>query len=181
MDHDLVGEPRSQRVYFAEALFFRQALLSAVVDSSDIEWLGELSSNGLVRAWQAYARHDIATSRVALGAFASTWRETSGPVTPDIAYPEARLFASLGDTASAVVWLDRTLSQVGNYDPEALADNAVLASLIRTMILRAEIASRRSDVTNASRWATAVLALWSRADPDLQPAIAPLHRFARSR
>jgi hypothetical protein len=181
IERDLVSLPRAERNRYVNLLFFRPALLAPSMDSAAIERLSSTNTNELLHAARAYARHDSRAARAALTTFSSAWSEASGPVTPDIAFPEARLFALLGDTLSAITWLDRTLAQVSGYEPEVLGDQATLASLIRSMLLRGQLAARRADELTARRWGSAVYALWSNADPELRRSIEPLQRFARAR
>src|SRR5439155_1746136 len=51
-------------------------------------------------------------------------------------------------------------------------------SLVRAMALRADLAERVGDHAVAARWAAAVAAFWSDADPFLQPLVRRMRRRA---
>jgi hypothetical protein len=53
-----------------------------------------------------------------------------------------------------------------------------VATLVRGMALRAELAARAGDPTAARRWAQDVLTLWSNADSELQPTITRMRIIA---
>ena len=170
VDRDFQRLPATERDRYREALFFRPVLLARTLDSAAIAKLRASSTNQLVVAASLFARRDTAGAHAALLRFSSSWSETSGPVTPDVAFPEARLFLLARDTASAIVWLDRTIQQTATFDPEVLADHVTLGALIRAMALRADIAAQRGDRANARRFNAAVGVLWSRSDPGLRSA-----------
>jgi hypothetical protein len=98
----------------------------------------------------------------------------------DYAYLTARLAVAVGDTATAQHELDVTLDNLpGLYS--ALLDYVPLAgSLVRMMVLRAEIAAVGADAGTARRWAGAALALWSGAEPGLQPVVTRMREVARA-
>ncbi len=98
----------------------------------------------------------------------------------EYAYLTARLALAVADTATAQHALDVTLGNLpGLYS--ALLDYVPLAgSLVRMMVLRAEIAAARGDAGTARRWAAAVLALWSGAEPGLQPIVTRMQEIVRA-
>jgi hypothetical protein len=162
-----------------EMLLLRPVLLSPVLDSQVVSRLATTSSNELLRAAAAFARHDTSGLRAALSAFGAKLRP--GNVTADIAYPSARLWASAGDTASAIAWLDRTLDVLRNSDPRVLTDQTTVAALVRSMAFRAELAFAKRDTGATRRWATAVALLWSNADPELRPTVRRMQKYASLR
>ena len=164
---------------FDEVLLFRASLLAPVLDSAVMDHLATTSSNELVRAARAFTRGDQTGMRAALTKVGAQPRP--GVVTPDIAYPSARLWASAGDTANAIAWLDRSLEGVRSFDPNVLADAPTLSALVRSMVLRAELAAAKRDVDTARRWATAAGLLWSGADPDLRPVVRRMRDLASLR
>ncbi len=99
-------------------------------------------------------------------------------LTLDALYPEAQLLAALGDPRPAMAWLDPTLSALSSSDPYAFADPVRAGSLVRAMVLRADLADRVGDRAVARTWATAVLALWSNADSFAQPLLERMRRLA---
>jgi len=96
----------------------------------------------------------------------------------EYAYLKARSFVALGDTAQAERYIDATLENLPQAY-SALLDYLPLAgSLVRTMALRAELAAARGEAAPARRWASAVVALWSGAEPALQPTVTRMKKIA---
>jgi hypothetical protein len=83
----------------------------------------------------------------------------------DAVYPEALLLAGIGDTA-------RT-------PPQASPEPSVIGSLVRAMVLRAQIAARLGDRATAARWATSVELLWSGADSFLAAIVDSMRALTR--
>ncbi len=97
----------------------------------------------------------------------------------EYAYLKARSFVALGDTAQAERSIDGALENLPQVY-SALLDYLPLAgSLVRMMALRAELAAARGEATPARRWASAVVALWSGADPALQPTVTRMKKIAQ--
>jgi hypothetical protein len=90
-----------------------------------------------------------------------------GDIAFDGTYHEARLLLAIGDTGSAIRLLDLSL--------EALPQ---VATLVRGMALRAELATRAGDQAVAKHWAKNVATLWSEADPELQPTVQKMRSIA---
>jgi hypothetical protein len=169
-----------QRELIDQHLLFRPALLSPVLDPAVLDRIATPNGHKLLWAARAYVHDDRAGVRAALSSFgADSWRGSF--MTPDFVYPAARLWAGIGDTATAIQWLDHALNEVRTYDPNVLTDQPSLASFIRLMVLRAELAAATHDDATARRWATAVTVLWSRADPELQPVVRQMARYASER
>lgn len=93
--------------------------------------------------------------------------------------PGAAALASIGDTREAIDWLDPTLGALRLSASSNLADAVQTGTLGRAMVLRARLAERVGDAATARRWARAVVTLWSRADPFLQPVVRDMQRLAR--
>jgi hypothetical protein len=160
-----------------EMLLSRPVLLAEAPDSAILARLAASSGTGrLEAAAAALARHDKATARVRLSVLGS--QPSIGPQTPDVLLPEVRLWLGLADTAVATERLDLSLTNVRDYDPEDFAEQANVAAFIRAMALRADLAAAAGDSVRARRWATAVATLWSNADPDLQPLLKRMSRYA---
>jgi hypothetical protein len=160
-------------------LLYRPALLAASLDSTVIERLAR-NDNALARAARALVRHDPTGVRHELGAFAAQWNRAIG-VTPDMGYVEASLWAQIGDTTNAVLWLDRTLNRASQYDPTILLDPARAGAFVRAMVLRADLAWKRGDHAIAARWGAAVAALWSEPDEELREVRRRMASYARMR
>jgi len=95
----------------------------------------------------------------------------------DALYPEACLLVELGDLPGAVAWVDPTLGALPGITPGMLEDPVPAGALVRTMALRAELASRLGDKAVAAQWARMVVTLWSDADGFLQPRVRRLSRL----
>ena len=95
-------------------------------------------------------------------------------------YPESWLLDALGDPDAAIGRLAPTLDAQSSADAETLSNVAGAGALIRAMMLRAELASRKGDTSGAALWARAVTTLWAEADPFLQQVVVqPMARLAR--
>jgi tRNA A-37 threonylcarbamoyl transferase component Bud32/tetratricopeptide (TPR) repeat protein len=92
-------------------------------------------------------------------------------LTFDTLLPEACLLSALGQDSVAIAWLDPTLTVVGEVTAPGSQLSIHAGSLVRTMALRAELASRTGDRPTARRWAQAVVALWEKGDRTVQPLI----------
>jgi hypothetical protein len=53
-----------------------------------------------------------------------------------------------------------------------------VATLVRGMVLRAELAAEAGDSATAKRWANDVVLLWSGADQELQPTVKRMRELA---
>ena len=130
---------------------------------------------------QALARGDI---RAVRGQFDSLRiaRASSRPgdVAIDYTYLEAWMRAQIGDTVAAVRQLDRTLDALPTLGTYLLDMPSQAGGLVRSMMLRAELAVALRDAPNASRWANAVATLWANADPELQPYVKRMRTIAAS-
>jgi tetratricopeptide (TPR) repeat protein len=94
-----------------------------------------------------------------------------GDVAFDGTYHAAWLLLAIGDTAQAVHLLDLTLEALPTIRSDLIDQLPQVATFVRGMALRAELADRAKDPTTAKRWARNVTVLWSGADPELQPTV----------
>ncbi len=104
-------------------------------------------------------------------------RPYAGDATPDGVYLTARLFLAVGDTATAARALDAPLDSLVAAPTALLRYLPLPGALVRMMALRAELAAARGERDVARRWAGAVVALWSGAEPALQPTVARMRRI----
>jgi hypothetical protein len=111
----------------------------------------------------------------------STARRSLRPadIRPDGLLPEASALARIGDIDGAVARLDPTLSAIRLTASQDLAFTSSAGSLVRAMILRADLAKQLGDDSTARLWARAVVELWSGADPFLQPTVQRMQQLAR--
>ena len=93
-------------------------------------------------------------------------------------YRIAMISLVLGDTASAIALLDRSLGALPTIGQALFAQVPQVAGLLRAMALRADLAMARRDAISAAKWGRAVATLWSHAEPDLQPVIARMKLLA---
>jgi hypothetical protein len=101
-----------------------------------------------------------------------------GEISFDATYHEAWLLLAIGDTAEATQLLDLSLQAMSTMGADLIDQLPEVATLVRGMALRAELAARAGAPTTASRWAHDVLTLWSNADSELQPTITRMRGLA---
>jgi tetratricopeptide (TPR) repeat protein len=101
-----------------------------------------------------------------------------GDVSFDATYHEARLRLAVGDTAGATKTLDLSLQALSTLGAGLTEQIPEVATLVRGMVLRAEVAEQVGDSATAARWARDVVALWSDADRELLPMITRMRTIA---
>jgi hypothetical protein len=133
----------------------------------------------LLSAWSA---RDLPRARRALATMSAA-RERAGVrafgVTTDGLYQEAAMLAALGDDDRALAWLSPTLDSLRFVSPRVLAEVAYAGSLVRAMVLRADLEAREGDAGSARAWASAVAELWAEPDAWLQPVVERMRSAAR--
>jgi hypothetical protein len=128
---------------------------------------------------QALARHDTRLLTTLLdSATAVTRLQRPSDLSLDYAYQLSWIRLASGDTASAIQNLDIALGALPSLSSASLRDIATAAAAVRAMALRAELAATSRDPQTARRWASAVVALWSGADPPLQPVVGRMRIVA---
>jgi len=100
-------------------------------------------------------------------------------VTFDELYPEAALNASAGDRAGAAAWIDSALAAMDDMATDAVADPIRAATLVPTLVLRAELAAQTGDSVTARRWARPASRLWRDCDAFLRPTLTRMQSLAR--
>ena len=160
---------------------YRPALLAEAVDSALVRRLASQNPDPLLMAASLIAVNDTARARSEMGRFSRPQHPALGPPSPDLSWPAARLWLALHDTAAAVSQLDATLNGIRNYDSGRLRDPVIVASMLRSMVLRADIASAAGDSESARRWGRVVAELWSGADAGLQPVVRRMARYAAAK
>ena len=138
------------------------------------------SWDNLLNLQAAFSRGDSTSVRSGLASL----RQARKSVRPadmalDNLFLEAWLLAALGDAKAAADWLDPTLGSISGAAPQLFAEAYQAGPLVRTMVLRADLASRMGDATTAKRWAAAVVVLWSDADDFLQPVVRRMKDLSR--
>jgi hypothetical protein len=102
------------------------------------------------------------------------WRP--GDIAINYTYQESWLLVATGDTAAAVKHLDGTLDALPTLGTRVLDLPFQAGALVRAMALRADLARQRHERANEMKWANAVAALWSHADPALDSLVGRLTR-----
>jgi hypothetical protein len=133
----------------------------------------------LFRMQQALARKDVRMVRTVLDSLAEERRDSRpGDLTLDYTYQEAWLKTAIGDTAGAIRQLDLALNALPSLNGISFRDPGVAAAVGRTFALRADLAFAQHDFRTARHWAGALLAIWRRADPPLQPTVTRMKQLA---
>jgi len=101
-----------------------------------------------------------------------------GDIAFDGTYHEVRLLLAIADTARAIRLLDLSLEALPTLGTYLLDQLPQVATLVRGMALRAELAARAGDQGTVRHWAQNVVALWSAADPELQPTVQKMRSLA---
>jgi hypothetical protein len=127
------------------------------------------------------AHGDTAGVRATLDSLsgANGGRLTTGESTPDMVYIYAHLFLAVGDSAMAIHTLDAPLDSLVALHTATLNYLPLAGCLVRMMALRAELAAAQRDVRTARSWASAVVTLWSGAEPSQQPVVKRMKRIAQ--
>jgi hypothetical protein len=101
--------------------------------------------------------------------------------TIDGIFVEAWLLHAVGHSAEAAQRLDSTLNAIRWFAPGSLSDSRAAGSLVRAMLLRAEIAAKTGDAETARRWSSPIITLWAEAEPVMESRVAQARRFSRGR
>ena len=104
-----------------------------------------------------------------------------GDVAFDGTFHQAWLLLAIGDTVAATRLLDLSLEALPTLGTDLIDQLPQVATLVRGMALRAELASRAGDSTTSRRWAKHVVVLWSNADAELQATVKQMERISGSR
>jgi hypothetical protein len=103
-----------------------------------------------------------------------------GDLSPDFVYLQSWLRAAAGDTAGAVIELDRSLGALPGVNGSALREPGSAATIVRAMMLRADLAAKTGDRATAQHWAKAVVVLWANADAELAGEVRRMRALANS-
>jgi tetratricopeptide (TPR) repeat protein len=135
----------------------------------------------LVMQWQL-GRKDTSALRESFKKLQEVQRDLRpGDVALDGTYHAAWLLLAIGDTAQATRLLDLSLDALPAARTEILDQLPQVATLVRGMALRADLAAALHDSTTASRWARDVVLLWSGADQELQPTVSRMRSLMQAR
>lgn len=133
-----------------------------------------------IRALRSIARGNLRAARMVTDSLAALHRTSApGEITMDVVLQESWLRAAAGDTTGAMQFLDNSLGGLSRAPPNLVARPMLAASLVRAMILRADLARDTHDPGTAKKWHDAAVSLWIRGDAPMQQllnASAGLHR-----
>jgi hypothetical protein len=134
----------------------------------------------LVEAQLALQRGDTVAVRQQL-ADAAAGREWMQPsdVSLETLHPEAQLLSAIGQATDAAARLDGALAGLRTMSLDLIRSPVGAGLLVRSMALRAELASGAGDHATAARWAAPVMILWSDADSSLQQVTRRMRQFVR--
>ncbi len=139
----------------------------------------DAAGNRLLKLQQAFVTRDTRSLRTLLHSVASDAKtQRPGDVSLDITYQLAWLRSAMGDTAGAVLQLDRVLGALPSLSASSLREAGSAAAAGRAMALRAELATAQGDVEAQTKWARALADLWATSDPPLQIVVARMRALA---
>jgi hypothetical protein len=141
---------------------------------------GAASARYLLRMQWQLSRKDTTALRQSFAQLREVQRDLRpGDVAFDGTYHEAWLRLEVGDTAEAARLLDLSLEALPTMRTEILDQLPQVATLVRGMALRAELAARAGEHATAQRWARHVLELWRGADTELRPTVQRMQRLVQ--
>ena len=135
------------------------------------------ANDRMIRAEQLALTDRPAAARV-LRALIGQFNRHAPAQAMDGPYRMAVVALTLGDTASAIAVLDRALGALPTIGEALFKQVPQVAGLMRAMMLRADLATRRHETATAARWGRAVTSLWSGADPGLRPVVDRMRLLA---
>jgi hypothetical protein len=168
----------TERVATRDALLWR--LMSQVVPCLGPSAVAGLDAgDGVLQLQQAFARQG---NRAVSAGFARLQEGRKGlrpgDVAIDYSFQEGWLLAASGDSARAIIHLDKSLGAMSTLSTMLIDHPAQAAGLVRAMALRADLAAAKQDGKTARRWASAVVTLWSRGDSEVQPVVSRMRTLA---
>jgi tRNA A-37 threonylcarbamoyl transferase component Bud32/tetratricopeptide (TPR) repeat protein len=141
------------------------ALLTRLVQATDLRYPALTASwpasTYLMTAQQAalQRRRDVVHATMARRDSART-RTGYDDVAPDAIYLESSAQLAVGDTAAAIVSLDRLLERLPFLTPGLLNRPVEMSGLMRAIQLRGDIAAKHPEAGPAARWAAVRRVLW---------------------
>ncbi len=99
-----------------------------------------------------------------------------GEITMDAVLQHAWLLTAVGDDNGAMTLLDNAFRGISKMPANTVEEAPVAASLVRSMILRAQLAVKHGDTNKAAEWSRAAQALWGRGDPSVRSQLAAAAR-----
>jgi hypothetical protein len=103
-----------------------------------------------------------------------------GDVTLEVTLQEVHLQLAVGDSVGAIQRLDAALQSLPTFGADLVYRPDQAGALVRTMKLRAELASHQGQRELALRWTAPVVTLWGSAEPSLKQQVDELRRLTQS-
>ena len=166
--------PEAQLPSIRMAIF--QAPLSLAAPSIGPERIAALgeSPDPFVNAARALVARNRSRARAYSDSIDAIHAEFApGEITMDAVLRHGWLLTAVGDTAEAVRLLDNSLRGLSKMQANTLRE-PIAGSLVRAIILRAEIARKQNDRPAAEEWSRAAVALWGRGDPEPRARVMKL-------
>jgi hypothetical protein len=124
-----------------------------------------ISSDAFVRALIAFSKRDRSSARRLLDSVDIVRGDNApGEISFDAVFQEAWLRSALGDKVGAARQLDNALRGISGAVSGIMKNPILIASLVRGMALRAELAAEAHQPAEARKWANAVYSLWGNGD-----------------
>jgi eukaryotic-like serine/threonine-protein kinase len=144
------------------SLLARAAKLASPFDSAELRSVR--ATDYLAEAQvQALRGNRDSVRRLFASVDESRRRTGTADVLPDAVYGEARVLLAIGDTSGAIARLDQLIAGKARLTPGMLTRPIALASLMRSMDLRAGLGQRSND-----SWRPTLEILWSGGDSDVR-------------
>ncbi len=141
-------------------------LIVALSSETNLTWIDQLATDRdyVLSARRQLAAHRPDSVRAILKRIDQARRQAlAGSIAPDAVLPEAVMYLSIGDTATATRVLDDVLGSARSYGPLGTGEDAWrevvwVGSLVRSMELRGRLP--RTATSEPTAWAGAVSDLW---------------------
>jgi hypothetical protein len=133
-----------------------------------------------IREQAMLARGDTVAVRTALdGIGGHMHRQSPTDFASDGVLTYAQLRLAIGDTAAAAEALERYLNDLGNLPRGHFRQPYQPISVVRLMVMRADIAAAQSERAAARKWSRAVLDLWNNSDRAHRPVLQRMRAHSR--
>ena len=170
--------PSNERRSWEAALLTRGLAMAAPLIGAQPVSEVALTKDLFVRALTAFAKRDYAGARRLLDSVDIVRGDNApGEISFDVVFQEAWLRSALGDKAGAARHLGNALRGVSGGVSGVLRNPVLVASFVRAMTLRAELAAEARQPAEARKWANAVISLWGNGDFVTQPTVERMRKL----
>jgi serine/threonine protein kinase len=170
--------PTNERRSWEAALLTRWlAMATPLIGAQPVSEVA-LTNDSFVRALTAFAKHDYSGARRLLDSVDIVRGDNApGEISFDVVFQEAWLRSALGDKPGAAKQLDNALHGVSGGVSGIMRTPVLVASFVRAMTLRAELALEARQPAEARKWASAVISLWGNGDFVTQPTVERMRKL----